>query len=95
LYHCTPKTNPVKGGKKSKKDIDKLASIEQLPPISTKSPKKVNEISKYFKMQKPSQARTSLGRLYTQASISSNNTEDILKIKKAFPSLKVKNINNI
>ena len=66
-----------------------------IPSISTKSPKEVNEISKYFKMQKSSQTRTSLGKSYTQASITSSNTENVLKIKEAFPFLKAKNINNI
>jgi len=36
-----------------------------------------------------------LGKLYAQASMTSSNTKDILKIKEAFLSLKAKNINNI
>ncbi len=63
--------------------------------IPTKSPKEVNKFSKYFKTQKSSQARTSLEKLYAQAFMTSNNTENVLKIKKAFLFLKVKNINNI
>jgi len=66
-----------------------------IPPIPTKFSQGVNKISKYFKMQKPSQARTSLAKSYTQASMSSSNTKNVLKIKEAFLSLKAKNINNI
>jgi len=51
----TPKTNPVKSGKKREKSTDRLASIEKLPPIPAKSPKKVNGISKYFKPTKLAQ----------------------------------------
>ena len=66
-----------------------------ITPIPTKSLKEVNKISKYFKIQKSSQATTSLGKLYGQAFIISSNTNNVLKIKEAFLSLKAKNINNI
>ena len=46
-------------------------------------------------MKKPSQANTSPGKLYIQISITSSNTENILKIKEVFPTLKAKNIDNI
>ena len=50
----TLKTPPAKNGKNGEKDTNKLASIQQIPPpIPTKSPKEVNEISKYFKTTKP------------------------------------------
>jgi len=50
----TPKTNPVKSGKKREKSTDRLASIKKLLSlIPAKSPKKVNKISKYFKLTKP------------------------------------------
>jgi len=95
-YHCIPKTNPVKSGKSKEKDTNKPASIERLlPSISTKTSKEINEISKFFKTKKLSQANASLGKLYTQASITDSNTENILIIKEAFPTLKAKNINNI
>ena len=49
-FHYIPKTNPVKNSKPKDKDIDKQASIKRLPPlISTKIPKKINKISKFFK----------------------------------------------
>jgi len=35
------------------------------------------------------------GKSYAQASLTTNNTEEILKIKETFPSLKEKNIKNI
>ena len=82
LYHCTLKTNPVKSSKSKEKDTNKPASIERLPlPISTKTFKEVNEISKFFKTKKLSQANASLGKLYTQASITDSNTET----RKHFP----------
>jgi len=81
-YHCTPKTNPVKSGKSKEKDTNKPASIERLPPlISIKTFKEVNEISKFFKTKKLSQANASLGKLYTQVSITNSNTET----RKYFP----------
>ena len=66
-----------------------------IPSIPTKFPKEVNDISKFFKIQKPSQAKASLERLYAQASKTGSNTEDVLKIKEFFSSLKAKNIDNI
>ena len=95
-FHCTPKTNPIKNGKKGDKETNKLASIERLPPpILAKSPKEVNEISKYFKMQKPSPTNTNLRKSYAQASKSISNIEKVLKIKEIFLSLKANKINNI
>ena len=32
LFKCTPKTNPVKSGKKEEKENNKLASIKRLSP---------------------------------------------------------------
>jgi len=96
LFHYTPKTNPNKNSKKGDKETNKLASIERLSPsIPAKFPKEVNEISKYFKMQKPSPTNTNLRKSYTQASKSISNTEEVLKIKETFPSLKAKKIDNI
>jgi len=91
-----PKTNPVKNSKKEDKDINKLGSINRLPSlIPAKSPKEVNKISKYFKIQKPSPTKTNLENSYAQASKPISNTEEVLKIKETFPSLKAKGINNI
>ena len=95
-FYCTLKTNPVKSGKSKEKDTDKLASIERLPPpIPTKTFKEVNEISNFFRTKILAQANVSQGKSYMQASRTGSNTENILKIKEAFPTLKTKNINNI
>ena len=62
-YHYALKTNPVKSSKSRKKDTNKLANVERLLPlIPAKTPKKINEISKFFKMKKPSQANTVIVR---------------------------------
>jgi len=95
-YYYALKTNPVKSSKSRKKDTNKLANVERLLPlIPAKTPKKINEISKFFKMKKPSQANASPGKSYVQTSITSSNTKNILKIKEVFPTLKTKNIDNI
>jgi len=99
-YHCIPKTNLIKNGKskgKSKgKETDKLASIERLSPsIPAKTPKKVNKISKFFKAKAPVHTTNRQGMSYTQASKGRSNTESVLKIKKAFPTLKANNIDSI
>ena len=45
-----PKMNPIKNGKSKDKDTNKLASVERLSfPIPIKTPKEVNETSKFFK----------------------------------------------
>ena len=95
-YHCTPKTNLVKSGKSRKKDTNKPANIERLlSPIPVKTSKEVNEISKFFKINKLSQANASLDKSYVQASMIGSNTKNVLKIKEAFPTLKANNIDNI
>ena len=92
----TSKVNPIKNGNKEYKNTTKPVSIERLPPpIPTKSPKEFKEISKYFKVLNPPQAKNSLGKLYTQAFKSGNYTVEVLKIKDAFPSLKANKIENI
>jgi len=95
-YHYIPKTNLAKSSKSKEKDINKPASIKRLlSHIPTKTPKEINKISKFYKIKKPSQANAGLGKSYVQASMTSSNTGNILKIKKAFPTLKAKNIDNI
>jgi len=68
----------------------KPSYVSTLPPsIPAKSPKKVNEISKYFKKNPSSIQKKS----YTQMSSNSPNTaKETLKIKEAFPSLQNKKI---
>ena len=53
-YYCMLKMNNIKTGKSKSKEINKLASVKRLPlPISTKTPKEVNEIFKFFKVKAP------------------------------------------
>ena len=90
------KVNLKKNDKKEKKVADKPTRIERIPsPILAKSLKEVKEISKYFKSTKSVTNNKAKNFLCTQASKTIGNTEEILKIKEAFPSLKAKNINNI
>ena len=79
------------------KDTDKPARVERIsPPIPAKSPKEVKEISKYFKPIKKATNSKVTNILYTQASKKTiSNTEEVLKIKETFPTLKAKNINSI
>ena len=78
---------------KKDKDIDKLATVSVLPPpIPAKSSKKVVEISKFFKKNSDNKGKKS----YTQASSANTNTvRETLKIKKVFPNLQNKKIENI
>ena len=95
-HQFTPKIFLMKNGKKRENNTDKLASIQKLlPPIPAKSPKEINEISKFFGPQRPNQPKPTLNKLYAQASSSKSNTEEIFKIKEMFPTLKAKNIKNI
>jgi len=67
-----------------------------IPPlIPTKFPKEVKKISKYFKSNKPTQANTSQTKSYTQATKTSSDTKEVLRIKEAFLPLQAKNIKNI
>ena len=63
--------------------------------IPVKSLKEVKEIFKYFKPITPIKNNNSKNKLYAQATRTSGNTKEVLKIKEAFPFLKAKNINNI
>ena len=94
-FKFTLRIHEVKKPSKSKKFIDKPASIERLPsPISAKTQKKVNEISKYFKKNtNKTSEKKDIVKSYTQVSVPS--TSEILKIKKVFPKLQTSKINNI
>jgi len=95
-FMCIPKTIPIKNGKKGEKNSTKPVSIEILPPpISTKSPKEVKVISKYFKILNMPQTKKNPKIIYAQASKSISNTEEVLKIKDTFLSLHAKKIENI
>ena len=74
------------------------------PPLPAKSKKEVNTISKYFVPNKPlvnskdNDNSINLGKSYAQATKTSTNTLEVLKIKETFPSLnaqKVNQVNNI
>ena len=84
------------------KEIAKPTFVLALPPlIPAKSPKEVNEISKYFKRnkkqsQKKSYAQaSSLSRPFLQSNSSLNITLDTLKIKETFPYLQNKKIDQV
>ena len=87
--------NPqVNGSNNNKKgnDLNKLASISKLPsPILAKSPKEINEISKYFKKNI---GKKETKKLYTQALsfLSSNITMEALNIKENFLNLQNKKL---
>ena len=73
-----------------------LASIERLPPpIPAKFLKKVNEISKFFKSNKMDNSASNKTKFYAQASKQIASTADIIKIKETFPSIGVKEIDQI
>ena len=90
----TPKTNPVKLGKRGEKSTNKLASIKKLlPSTPAKSSKEVNKILKYFKSTKLTQNNKPKRRSYTQASKQNiSTTKEVLKIKKTFLNLKTDKI---
>ena len=82
----TPKIQETRNTTKGDKLTDKLASFTKLPPlIFTKTPKKVKEISKFFKKSTKLTEKKNVGKLYTQAL--SSKTSKILKIKETFPKL--------
>jgi len=103
----TPRTPPSNGN--TKKDTPKSTPITinkalPLPPLSAKTKKEINVISKYFHPKKHSvknnaqPSKGQLGKSYVQASKSSTSTSEVLKIKKAFPALnaqKIDQVNNI
>ena len=82
--------------KKRENIINKPTSIEiLLSLILAKSLKEVNEISKYFKSNRSIKTILNQAKLYTQSAKNISNTEKVLKIKEAFSSLQVTNIDNI
>jgi len=73
-----------------------LANINRLlPPIPAKSPREINEILKFFKDNKTVILPTNKSKSYTQASKQNMSTADVIKIKETFPSVGVKEINQI
>ena len=92
----TPKMPPSPQKNNKKKNGPSLANINRLlPPITAKSPKKVNEISKFFKNNKTVNFPTNKSKSYAQASKQNMSTADVIKIKETFPLVGVKEINQI
>jgi len=102
----TPRTSLPNGN--TKKDISKSNPVTinkaPSPPLPAKSKKEINTISKYFHPKKTLSINTikspsnQTGKSYAQASKTSTNTSNILKIKETFPALnanKIDQVNNI
>ena len=103
----TSRSIPTNNG--NKKDIAKPVPItinKVLPPLPlpAKSKKEVNVISKYFHPKKPMVKNnvqgnnTNSGKSYAQASKTSINISEVLKIKEIFLSFnayKIDQVNNI
>ena len=100
----TPRVLALNGN--NKKDIPKSTPVTinkapPLPPLSAKSKKEINSISKYFHLKKNSvennnqPSKTNSGKSYAQASKPSVNTSEVLKIKEAFPSLNAQKIDQV
>ena len=96
-------------GNNNKKEVPKSSPVTinkapPLPPLPAKSKKEINTISKYFQPKKNSieasnhSPKSNAGKSYAQASKSSFNASEVLKIKETFPSLntkKIEQVNNI
>ena len=92
----TPKVKPITSGDNSNKSKLVLVSIERiLFPIFTKSQKKVNQISKYFKNLKPTPVVRPTHKSYAQASKQASYTVEVIKIKDTFLTLGAKKIDQI
>jgi len=100
----TPPIPPPNGN--SKKDTPKSTPVTinkapPIPPLLAKSKKEINVISKYFHPRNPSTNKTDKStnlqnnKSYAQASKTTTNTSDILKIKETFPALNAKKIDQV
>ena len=89
-----PKIQKTKKFTKGDKLTNKPVSFAKLLLlISMKTPKKVNEISKFFKKNTKLLEKKDIGKLYAQAL--SLITSEILKIKETFPKLQTRKFDNI
>jgi len=90
----------------NKKEIPKSIPVSinrvlPLSPLPAKSKKEINVISKYFQPKKSmvennaQDSNAKIRKLYTQASKTSVNTSEVLKIKETFLSLNAKKINQV
>ena len=87
-FKFIPKIQETKKPSEDDKLADKLASFAKLPlPIPMKFPKKVKEISKFFKKSTKLIEKKNSSKPYAQASVPM--TSKYLKIKKMFPILQV------
>ena len=92
----TLKIQPTTGKNSKKINKPSLANIERIPlPIPTKSQKEVNVISKFFKSNKPANNTKQPPKSYAQASKQNISTSEVIKIKKMFPSISTKKIDQI
>jgi len=92
----TPKIQPTSQKTSKKKNSPSLANIKRLPPpIPTKTPKEVNEISKFFKSSKLVNLAANKSKSYAQASKQNVSMANVIKIKETFPSVGTKEINQI
>jgi len=88
--------NPSKNNKETAKHIPvTIKKTPPLPPLPAKSKKEVNVISKYFQNNKTSMDPKKQNRSYAQASKQTMNTSKVFKIKKSFPALNVKEIDQV
>ena len=92
----TPKMQLTPQKTSKEKNGPSLANIKRLPPpISTKTPKEVNEISKFFKSSKSVNSAANKFKSYTQASRQNVSIADVIKIKETFLSVGAKVIDQI
>ena len=100
----TPRTIPPNNG--NKKNILKsvpvtINKVPPPPPLPAKSKKEINTISKYFNSKKSMvnnsvhSTNVNSSKSYAQASKTSANTSEVLKIKEMFPSLNAQKINQV
>ena len=100
----TPRTIPPNNS--NKKDIPKsvpvtINKVLPPPPFLAKSKKEINTISKYFNPKKSTvdnsvhDTNVNSSKSYAQASKTSANTSEVLKIKEMFPSLNAQKINQV
>jgi len=92
----TPKMQPTPQKTSKEKNSPSSANIERLPPsIPAKTPKEVNEISKFFKSSKSVNSVANKSKSYAQASKQNVSTADVIKIKETFLSVGAKEIDQI
>ena len=96
LVKFTPKVKSITNGNNLNKNTLVLASIKKIfSPIPAKSPKEVNQISKYFKNLKLTPITKSTYKSYAQVSKPVSYIEEVIKIKDTFPSLGANKIDQV